>query len=137
MVTLQSGTPSCRGRVMVIEDDPANRLFFTDYLTYCGYQVCALPDGLDLLPQLKAFQPQVLLLDLRLPEIDGYTLLRQIRATAPWQHLPVAIVSGYAFETDREAAFAAGAHRYLTKPIRLKDLAETVADLMPPQEDGG
>ncbi|HEY9735965.1 MAG TPA: response regulator [Trichocoleus sp.] len=116
-----------QNRVLLVEDDFANRTFFADYLRYCGYEVLALSDGLQLSLHLKDFQPHVLLLDLCLPEIDGFTLIRQVRAESHWQNLPIVVISGYVFEADRERTLAMGAQAYLIKPVRLQDLVHTVS----------
>lgn len=132
MVTSPSSTAAGRRRIVVVEDDQANRIFFADYLTFSGFEVLALSHGLDLNQQLKEFQPDLLLLDLGLPEIDGYTLLKQVRSSACWQQLPVIIVSGYAFAEDQRRALALGAQKYLVKPVPLPQLTQAVqASLLP------
>jgi two-component system, cell cycle response regulator DivK len=126
MVTSPSSTAGGRLRIVVVEDDTANRLFFVDYLSYSGFEVLALAHGLDLDQHLKEFQPNLLLLDLGLPEIDGYALLQQLRSSAMWQDLPVIIVSGYAFAEDQHRALALGAQKYLVKPISLQQLTQAI-----------
>lgn len=126
MVTSPSGTADGPPRIVVVEDDTANRLFFTDYLSYSGFTVLPLAHGLDLEQHLKEFQPDLLLLDLGLPEIDGYALLKQLRSSALWQDLPVIIVSGYAFAEDQQRALALGAQQYLVKPIALQQLTQAI-----------
>ncbi|MBD2258580.1 response regulator [Pseudanabaena sp. FACHB-2040] len=116
-----------QNRILLVEDDYANRMFFSEYLRYCGYQVLALSEGLNLFLHLKEFRPHVLVLDLCLPEIDGSTLIQQIRSDGDWQHLPIIVVSGYAFDADREKAEALGIQAYLVKPIRLQELVQSVA----------
>ncbi|MGB3137523.1 MAG: response regulator [Nodosilinea sp.] len=115
-----------RHRILVVEDDTANRLFFTDYLTFSGFNVMAVPHGLDLNSQLKEFRPHLLLLDLGLPEIDGYTLIEQVRSSAMWHQLPILVVSGYAFAEDERRALALGAQRYLIKPVQLQQLTKAI-----------
>lgn len=122
-----ASVPSSNKRILLVEDDYANRMFFTEYLRYCGYHVLPLPDGLTLLAQLKDFQPHVLLLDLGLPEVDGFMLIQQIRAESAWQHLPIVVISGYAFAADQIRTQALGIQAYLIKPVRLHDLGQTVA----------
>jgi len=117
-------------RILLIEDDPANRLFFSEYLSYCGFDVHALSHGLELECKLKTVQPHLLVLDIGLPEINGYTLLQYIRASKQWQDLPVVVVSGYAFEGDKNKAIALGAQKYLIKPVRLRELAATIQSLL-------
>ncbi|WP_017297923.1 response regulator [Nodosilinea nodulosa] len=132
MVTSPSSCADGRRRIVVVEDDNANRLFFADYLTFSGFRVLALPHGLDLDQQLKEFQPDLLLLDLGLPEIDGYTLLKQVRSSDLWQQLPVVIVSGYAFAEDQRRALALGAQKYLVKPVHLHQLIQAIQAILPP-----
>ncbi|TVQ06041.1 MAG: response regulator [Leptolyngbya sp. DLM2.Bin27] len=126
MATSPSSQAGGRIRIVVVEDDIANRLFFADYLSYSGFTVLALAHGLDLDQHLKEFQPDLLLLDLGLPEIDGYALLQQLRSSAMWQDLPVIIVSGYAFAEDQRRALALGAQQYLVKPIPPPQLTEAI-----------
>lgn len=118
---------STQKRILVIEDDYANRIFFTDYLRFCEYEVRALTDGRDWQQHLTEFRPHVLLLDLNLPEITGFELIQRIRADSTWQTLPIVVVSGYAFETDLQRAYALGIQAYLIKPVRLRQLAQTIA----------
>jgi two-component system cell cycle response regulator DivK len=117
-------------RILLIEDDPANRLFFSEYLNYCGFDVHTLSNGLDLECQLKSFQPHLLVLDIGLPEINGYILLQYVRASKQWKDLPVIVISGYAFDGDKNKAIALGAQKYLIKPVRLRELAATIQSLL-------
>lgn len=135
MVTSPSSAADGRHRIVVVEDDSANRLFFADYLTFSGFMVLALSHGLDLEQQLKEFQPDLLLLDLGLPEIDGYTLLTQVRSSDMWQRLPVIVVSGYAFAEDQHRALAMGAQKYLIKPVRLHQLTQAVEAVLQASDD--
>ncbi|PSR16112.1 response regulator [filamentous cyanobacterium CCP3] len=135
MVTSPSSTADGRQRIVVVEDDSANRLFFADYLTFSGFRVLALPHGLDLEQQLKEFQPDLLLLDLGLPEIDGYTLIKQVRSSAMWQRLPIIVVSGYAFAEDQHRALAIGAQKYLVKPVHLHQLTDAVHAVLQASSD--
>jgi two-component system, cell cycle response regulator DivK len=116
-------------RILIIEDDYANRLLFFDYLTFAGFSVLALSDGLNLRQALDDFQPDALVLDLGLPEPDGYHILESLQT--PWGALllPVVVVSGYAFFENQERALALGARRYLVKPVRLKELARTLREV--------
>lgn len=136
MVTFPSSPADGQLRIVVIEDDTANRLFFTDYLSYSGFEVLALAHGLDLDQQLKEFQPHLLLLDLGLPEIDGYTLLQRLRSSAMWQDLPVIVVSGYAFAEDQHRALALGAQRYLVKPVPLQQLTQAIYMVLQANDPG-
>ncbi|QQE63506.1 response regulator [Leptolyngbya sp. BL0902] len=113
-------------RILVIEDDYANRLLFSDYLTYAGFVVLALADGTELGPTLHAFQPDLLVLDLGLPDPDGYCILEQLQTPGGGPQLPVVVVSGYAFVDHQERALALGVHQYLIKPVRMKHLVQAI-----------
>ena len=117
-------------RILVVEDDYTNRLLFNDYLNHLGSRVLALPDGGGLKEHLETFHPHLLLLDVGLPTTDGLTLLRYIRADPQWKSLPVVIISGYAFPSDRQKALEAGAQQYLFKPVRLPELEAILVSLI-------
>lgn len=122
--------PTPPRRILVIEDDYANRLLFADYLTFAGFTVLALPDGLTLQSALEEFRPDALVLDLGLPEPDGYCILESLQTPSGTLWLPVVVVSGYAFLENQERALALGACRYLVKPVRLKELVQTLQEVL-------
>jgi len=99
-----------------------------DYIVFCGYSVLSLPSGDEFFEEIAAFQPHLILLDLRLPRIDGYTLLAQLKVNPNYQHIPVIIVSACAFRVDKQRAFNLGARRYFIKPVNLIDLKIAIYD---------
>ena len=105
-----------------------NRQLLEDYLVVFGYQVRSLAGGEGFFPTVADFQPHLILLDLRLPDIDGYTLLEQIQQGADWQYIPVIIVSACAFSSDQQRARSLGASRYFVKPVNLNDLRQAIQD---------
>ena len=123
-----SDEESTKGRILLIEDDYTNRKLIADYLEYCNYTVLGLKDGLELFQNLESFRPELILLDIKLPEIDGYTLIQQIRQDQDWRRLPIVVVSGYAFQADQQRALALGARRYLVKPVKIDELQEVVEE---------
>ena len=118
------------GRVLVLENDYSNRVLFSDYLEHCGYTVFPLADEQKTFESLAAFQPDVLILNLKMPFIDGFSLIEQVRSHSVWKHLPVLVVTGYTLESDRQKAYKVGASAYLTKPIVPNELSRSVASLM-------
>jgi DNA-binding response OmpR family regulator len=118
--------------ILIIEDDYANRLLFSDYLAFAGFTVFALPDGLQLQQTLKDFQPDLLVLDLGLPEPNGYRILEMLQTPSGKLLIPVVVVSGYAFLDNQERALALGACRYLVKPVRMKELVQTIREVLAP-----
>ena len=115
-------------RILLIEDNEANQRLMSDYLSYCGYEVLALTDGTQLSATLEQFCPQIILLDLKLPMIDGYLLLEQLQQRDDWKQIPTIVVSAYAFQRDQQRALDLGARRYLVKPIRLSQLTDVIRE---------
>lgn len=121
-------TDAAPKRILLIEDNALNRQMLQDYIAFCGYQVLSLPGGSGFFEALADFQPQLILLDLRLPDIDGYTILAKLKQKSQWQHIPVIIVSAFAFKADQQRALSLGACRYFVKPVSLSDLRKAIVD---------
>lgn len=115
-------------RVLLIEDNDVNRMLLSDYLSYCGYEVQSLSDGSALFTTIEKFQPELVLLDLKLPDIDGYVLLEQIQQKPNLSKIPIIVVSAFAFKADKERAINLGAKHYFVKPINLTDLLFTIEE---------
>ncbi|AFY31269.1 response regulator [Calothrix sp. PCC 7507] len=115
-------------RILLIEDNDVNRMLLSDYLSYCGYNVQSLSNGSTLFLTIEKFQPDLILLDLKLPDIDGYLLLEQIQQKPDFTRIPVIVVSAFAFKADQERAISLGACRYFVKPVNLNDLILTIEE---------
>jgi len=103
-------------KVVVVEDNPDNRLLVRVLLESL-YEVTEYENGPSALEGLKIHQPDVVLLDVSLPEMDGTEVLRRIRADAALRPLPVIALTAHAMAGDREKYLAAGFDDYVTKPI--------------------
>lgn len=115
-------------KILLVEDNCLNRQMLEDYLLFCGYQVLGLAFGSGFFQAIADFQPNLILLDLRLPDIDGYTLLEQMGRLPEGQNIPVIVVSAFAFRADRDRALNLGARRYFVKPVSLRDLRQAIED---------
>ncbi|MCW5314528.1 response regulator [Nostoc sp. KVJ3] len=115
-------------RILLVEDHYLNRLLLSDYLNYCGYDVQSLSEGSAFFSTIEKFQPDLMLLDLKLPDIDGYSLLKQVQQKPDLSKIPIIVVSAFAFKADQELALSLGARRYFVKPIKLKDLIFTIEE---------
>lgn len=113
-------------RILLVEDNDLNRQMLDDYLSFAGYQVYSLAKGLELFRAVDQFRPHLVLLDLKLPDIDGYSLLQQLQQKTDAQHIPVIVVSAFAFRADQQRALNLGARRYLVKPVNLNELRQAV-----------
>ncbi|BAU04129.1 two-component system response regulator [Fischerella major NIES-592] len=109
-------------KILLIEDNDINRMLLSDYLSYCGYEVQSLPEGSQFLSTIEKFKPNLILLDLKLPDIDGYSLLAKIQQRSDLQYIPIFVVSAFAFRKDQEKAIKLGARRYFVKPVNLTEL---------------
>ncbi|NJL20623.1 MAG: response regulator [Leptolyngbyaceae cyanobacterium SM1_3_5] len=115
-------------RILLVEDNSTNRLLLLDYLTHIGYCVSSVVCGRDFLTALPQFKPHLVLLDIKLPDIDGYSLLQQMRQNETWSKIPVVVVSACAFKSDQQRALGLGARRYLVKPIDLNALHHAIVE---------
>jgi len=105
--------------VVVVEDDAAIRDALCELLRRDGFEVRACPDGASLLPTVAAVDPDVVLLDLGLPDVNGFDLLRALRDVSA---VTVIVLSGYASESDRVLALELGADDYVVKPFLAREL---------------
>jgi CheY-like chemotaxis protein len=123
LLNIKQQFPPHRGKkILLIEDNDINRMLLSDYLSYCRYEVQSLPEGSQFFSTIEQFQPDLILLDLKLPDIDGYSLLAKIQQRSELQYLPIFVVSAFAFKTDQEKAMKLGARRYFVKPVNLTEL---------------
>lgn len=113
-------------KILLIEDNDISRQLMSDFLINCGYDVYSLGEAKDFDSVMEFFKPNLILLDIKLPGIDGYTVLQQIQQRVDWKKIPVVVVSAFAFNADQQRALALGARRYLVKPIRLAELTEVI-----------
>ncbi|AFY47671.1 response regulator with CheY-like receiver, AAA-type ATPase, and DNA-binding domains [Nostoc sp. PCC 7524] len=106
-------------RILLVEDNDINRMLLSDYLSYCNYNVKGLSNAADFFLSIDTFQPDLILLDLKLPDINGYVLLEKIQQQPNLLKIPIIVVSAFAFKSDQEKAMNLGARSYFVKPINL------------------
>ena len=135
---LHVASQSRTARVLLVEDDPDIRDFVETHLREHGYEVVTAATGDEAIELAMTGQPAVVLLDLMLPGIDGYTVCREIRERS---EVPIVVMSGRPREQDRVRALELGADVYLTKPVGAEELLARVRaalrrpHLASPQED--
>ena len=113
-------------KVLLVEDNDVNRMLLSDCFKFCGYQVKALPGGSKFFSTVKTFRPNLIVLDLKLPDIDGFLLLEKMQQNSYTAKIPVIVVSGLAFKSDCERAISLGARRYFVKPVILTELTQAI-----------
>jgi CheY-like chemotaxis protein len=116
--------------ILYIEDNPDNSLLVQRALEARGYQVLWAVSGASGIEQAEARPPDLILLDINLPDIDGYEVARRLRAHAGLRTVPIMAITANALKGDAEKAFAAGCDAYIAKPIQLHELWDRVAALV-------
>ena len=120
-------------RILVIEDNPKNMKLVRDVLQFSGYEVIEATTGEDGVRLAGQHEPDLILMDLQLPGIDGMEALRQIRGgNAGGGAVPVLAVTASAMDEDRDRAYAAGFDGYVQKPISVRGLQQKVHDVLNP-----
>ena len=114
--------------VLIVDDDPKIRNLLTESLSAIGYETCSAEDGQEALDVLRSRSLDCVITDIKMPELDGLTLLHRIKAVQ--QNLPVIMITGFAFQQHRDRAMAAGAAGFLTKPFRLEKIEEVLERVM-------
>lgn len=116
-------------KVLVVDDEPTIRTLFRRFLQREGYTVEVARDGREALERVAASQPDLVLSDLIMPNLDGYGLCRAMRESRETRHIPVIVVSALGGELDVDKAFNAGTNEYLTKPVVLEELGSRIANI--------
>ena len=113
-------------RILVVEDNELNLKLVRDVLSYAGYDVMEARTGEQGVALAAECCPDLVLMDLQLPGIDGTEALRQLRSSSRTREVPVVAVTAFAMRADRERAFASGFNGYLEKPINTRELPAQV-----------
>jgi CheY-like chemotaxis protein len=117
-------------RILVIEDNEMNRDMLTRRLQRRGYQVSVAFDGHEAIAQAQAVAPDLMLMDMSLPGLDGWEATRRLKADAATRSIPVIALTAHAMSEDRERALAAGCDEFETKPIDLPRLLQKIEALL-------
>lgn len=117
-------------RILVVDDDEALRTALTTLLHRAGAAVQVASSVAEARTKLADAEPQVLLCDIAMPDEDGYTFLRKLRAEPRWRALPALALTAYASDLDRADAAAAGFDRHIAKPVEFDHLVETIEGVL-------
>ena len=119
-----------KAKILVVDDEPNNQRILTYTLNKAGYESTALADGRNTLNSLETNMPDLAILDVSMPNMDGITLLGRIRNMPQYASLPVVILTGSGDDDERLRAEALGIQGFLTKPASSKTVLEVVANLL-------
>ena len=117
-------------KILVVDDEPNNQRILTYTLNKAGYESTAIGDGDNTLNWLQANTPDLAILDVSMPGMDGITLLQHIRAMPKFSSLPVVILTGSGDDDERVRAESFGIQGFLTKPASSKTVLDTVSNLL-------
>ena len=127
---IPASQPSKRGLVLLAEDNMASILTIGEYLKTQGYQFVQAHDGLEALEKAQSNNPDVILMDIQMPVMDGLEVIRRLRRDLRFVATPMIAITALAMPGDRERCLEAGANEYMSKPVRLKVLKKTIEDLL-------
>ena len=113
-------------RILVVEDQEDNRIILRDLIMSGGFQVIEAVDGLDGVAMVEAEKPDLILMYIHVPRIDGYEATRRIKSNPSLKSIPIIAVTSYALSGDEEKANSAGCDAYVTKPYSPRQLLAMV-----------
>jgi CheY-like chemotaxis protein len=122
-------------KVLIAEDNAVNRELLRELLEARGYTVVEACDGQEALRMIEQIHPDILLLDIGMPVMDGFAVMRKIRENPRLATMPVLAVTAYAMQGDQEKIMKSGFNGYLSKPIDARSLAEQLERLLRKRED--
>jgi diguanylate cyclase (GGDEF)-like protein len=114
------------GTILIVDDTPTNLEILVDYLAEQGFDISVAMDGLSALEQISETRPDLILLDVRMPGIDGFETCRRLKAQEDTNHLPVIFMTALADIEDKVKGFQVGAVDYVTKPIQQEEVLARV-----------
>ena len=115
---------------MVVEDSNTQRILIAEFLQSHAFKVLAVKDGAEALKSLQKVQPDLIVLDVEMPNLNGYEVCRRLKANPSTQNLPIIFCSSNSTEAGRYWGLKIGAEAYISKPFRPKDFLETVRSVL-------
>ena len=117
--------------ILVVEDQEDNRQILRDLLTSGGFDMIEADNGADAITAAQANRPDLILMDIQLPILDGYEATRRIKADPDLKAIPIIVVTSYALSGDEAKARAAGCDAYVTKPYSPRQLLAKIREFLP------
>jgi CheY-like chemotaxis protein len=119
-----------RGKILYIEDNEDNVVLIRTWLEVRNFQVAVAADGEQGVAAAKTELPSLILMDMAMPVLDGWEATKLIKADPTTQHIPIIGISAHAMLGDREKAIQAGCDDYLTKPVKLPELMQSIDNIL-------
>jgi two-component system cell cycle response regulator DivK len=119
-------------RILIVEDNDLNLKLFRDLLAANGFETVETREGLEAIALTRSMMPDLILMDIQLPEISGLDITRKIKADMNLRHIPVIAVTAFAMKDDEEKILQAGCQAYLSKPIAIEQFLATIRRFLLP-----
>jgi PAS domain S-box-containing protein len=120
--------------LLLIEDTPEVTMMLQDYLENAGYKVITAQDGLEGIDKAKLTHPDLILMDIQMPRIDGFEATQRLRNDPEFEYTPIIALTALAMPNDRERCLAAGMDEYISKPVNLRMLLKIIQGFLPSAE---
>lgn len=120
-------TDTGKMRILIVEDDPNNLKLFRDILHYKGYATLEATDGQQAVDMAKAGLPDLILMDIQMPVLNGIEATRRIKEDEATRHIRIVALTANAMDGDEERMLKAGCHDYIAKPIHVAEFIEKIA----------
>ena len=117
-------------KVLIVDDFEDNRAMYAEFLRFSGYEVSEATNGVEAIEMTQALVPDVVIMDLSLPVLDGWEATRRLKSDARTRHIPIVALTGHALEGHSQGARAAGCDEFLAKPCLPETLLQTVRALL-------
>ncbi len=113
-------------KILIVEDNDQNRQLVSKILTYHGYEVAEAHNGEEGVRLAKELLPELLLLDIQMPVMDGFAVIKELRNHEAARYLKIIALTSFAMQSDRERIFKAGFDDYIVKPIDTRQFADLI-----------
>lgn len=117
-------------KILIVDDDPSIVLSLEFLMVKNGFQVFIARNGNEAIEIIKAQVPHIIILDIMMPDVDGYDVCRFIRQNDDWEGIKVVLISAKSKKEDIDKGLSLGASKYLTKPFSTRELLKTVQELV-------
>ncbi|MEI6315205.1 MAG: response regulator [Syntrophus sp. (in: bacteria)] len=119
-------------RILVVEDNVQNRMLIKDVLEFYGYEIIEAENGQEGIDMAKKYKPDLILMDIQMPVMDGFTAVKIIRSDPDTKNIKMIAVTSFAMSGDKERIKEAGFDHYISKPIDTRELPDLVKSFLSP-----
>ena len=118
-------------KILLVDDEPHIVIMLSNRIKHAGYDVISASDGQEGLDKARKENPDLIILDVMLPKLDGYKVCRMLKFDEKYKHIPIIIFTARAQEIDKKTSGDVGANGYITKPFEPQILLDKIKELLP------